>query len=233
MRHPPNLSSVMKRTVSKLGGHARARKQRGRQCPGAIMDESAGGAEPDSGLACDEMSPTPLGYAYLFPSLRYSVVLLALIGASRASGDGKTYLPPPTIRCSDVTSFEEFERMFSPETFRCIPPTRLTYSDMVSVALSDRDGIRGCLERAVAREPERTGIVVLRLIVSPEGVLREVTVQTKAFENSVFVRCISARIRSWKFPSREVSEPVEFALTVQSMQVVPGPQPEESKPNAQ
>jgi hypothetical protein len=70
------------------------------------------------------------------------------------------------------------------------------------VANRNRDGVRRCWDDAVRGHPDLSGRVVIRFVIGPDGTVKSAFAQASDLAGAV-QQCLSAAVRSWRFPKPE------------------------------
>ncbi len=107
-----------------------------------------------------------------------------------------------------------------PARARPAPPPRdepeeekdaLEPSDILAVVVAHRASIVKCVQAEQERDPEVTGVLVMRLSLLPTGAVSSAEGRTKAFEGGPLEACMSEEIQRWTFPRhREAMPPFDF-----------------------
>ncbi len=126
----------------------------------------------------------------------------------RAFGDPKAAqkAPPATDRWSRRTSY--------------IPPApgaalevkdSLRQSDIMEVVMSHRAELARCVNDQHLKEPGVNGKLVMKWVISANGVVIQVWVMSEEFKSTYVAHCIAKLIKTWKFPKARTSgDPVVF-----------------------
>jgi TonB family protein len=88
-------------------------------------------------------------------------------------------------RTSDVSGAAQRNTARSPESLR-------------EVTLRHVPAIKYCYERSLRQNPSLAGKVVVRITVSPDGTVYDVSVISSTLNDEKAEQCILARIRQWK-----------------------------------
>ncbi|MBW1808338.1 MAG: AgmX/PglI C-terminal domain-containing protein [Deltaproteobacteria bacterium] len=68
------------------------------------------------------------------------------------------------------------------------------------VIRSHRDQIKYCYSKELTRHPNLRGKVSIKFTISPKGFVTQATVSSTSLKNSTVERCMTQKIRTWKFP---------------------------------
>jgi outer membrane biosynthesis protein TonB len=68
------------------------------------------------------------------------------------------------------------------------------------VIRSHRDQIKYCYSKELTRYPNLAGKVAVKFTISPKGYVTQATVSQTTLRNAAVERCITQKIRTWKFP---------------------------------
>jgi len=68
------------------------------------------------------------------------------------------------------------------------------------VIRSHRDQIKYCYSKELTRAPNLRGKVAVKFTISPKGYVTQATVSQTTLRNAAVERCITQKIRTWKFP---------------------------------
>jgi FHA domain-containing protein len=68
------------------------------------------------------------------------------------------------------------------------------------VIRSHRDQIKYCYSKELTRHPNLRGKVSIKFTISPKGFVTQATVSATSLKNSTVERCMTQKIRTWKFP---------------------------------
>jgi hypothetical protein len=68
------------------------------------------------------------------------------------------------------------------------------------VIRSHRDQIKYCYSKELTRFPNLRGKVAVKFTISPKGYVTQATVSQTTLRNAAVERCITQKIRTWKFP---------------------------------
>jgi hypothetical protein len=68
------------------------------------------------------------------------------------------------------------------------------------VIRSHRDQIKYCYSRELTRDPNLAGKVAVKFTISPRGYITQAAVSQTSLNNAAVERCITQKIRTWKFP---------------------------------
>jgi len=68
------------------------------------------------------------------------------------------------------------------------------------VIRSHRDQIKYCYSKELTRNPNLRGKVAVKFTISPKGYVQQATVSQTTLRNAAVERCITQKIRTWKFP---------------------------------
>jgi TonB family protein len=93
----------------------------------------------------------------------------------------------------------------------------LDEKDIQEVARAHADEIRSCYQRHAAHQKEATGRVLLSAVVEGSGRVSDVSVEATGVRGTQFPRCVSARVKKWRFretrSSTEIQYPFHFLHT--------------------
>ena len=84
------------------------------------------------------------------------------------------------------------------------PPGRATQLDVKAAAKvigRGQRGITACVSRAMTRGQSMHGELKARITIQPTGRVAGMEVLTAAYKGSEVSRCISSKVRRWRFPS--------------------------------
>jgi hypothetical protein len=65
---------------------------------------------------------------------------------------------------------------------------------------SHRDQIKYCYSKELTRSPNLSGKVGIKFTISPKGYVQQASVSSTTLRNATVERCITQKIRTWKFP---------------------------------
>ncbi|MBN2498841.1 MAG: AgmX/PglI C-terminal domain-containing protein [Deltaproteobacteria bacterium] len=65
---------------------------------------------------------------------------------------------------------------------------------------SHRDQIKYCYSQELTRNPNLSGKVSIKFTISPKGYVQSAKVSSSSLNNATVERCITGKIRTWKFP---------------------------------
>ncbi len=68
------------------------------------------------------------------------------------------------------------------------------------VIRSHRDQIKYCYSKELTRHPNLRGKVSIKFTISPKGFVTQSSVSATSLKNSTVERCMTQKIRTWKFP---------------------------------
>ncbi|MBW2702134.1 MAG: AgmX/PglI C-terminal domain-containing protein [Deltaproteobacteria bacterium] len=76
----------------------------------------------------------------------------------------------------------------------------LSMESIRRVMHSHRDQIEFCYSKELIRNPNLAGKVTIKFTISPKGFVQSATVSATTLKNATVERCMSGKIRNWKFP---------------------------------
>jgi predicted Zn finger-like uncharacterized protein len=94
-------------------------------------------------------------------------------------------------------------------------PAKLSPAQINEAVAGRIDALRTCVTEQKGREPQATGVLKMRWVISGDGGVRDVKTLTDEYANGQFAQCIGGVIRSIKFPrsqttGQEVTFPFQF-----------------------
>lgn len=93
----------------------------------------------------------------------------------------------------------------------CAPRSALGPADIMAVMLSHKDQLASCADLQHRTDSSRTGKLLLTWNVLTSGEVRDVSVVTREFEDTVFAKCTAGVVRTLVFPRhQQEGSPVIF-----------------------
>ncbi len=130
--------------------------------------------------------------------------------------------PPPEPKKKDLLDFEGHDSALDDALGKTssgrsvyVPPARrggssdvpgkLSSGDINAAVAGRIDSLRRCVSEQKARDPEATGTLKMRWMISGDGSVRDVKCLTSEFAQGTFAQCIAGVVRSIKFPRSQTS----------------------------
>ena len=92
----------------------------------------------------------------------------------------------------------------------------LDVSHIKKVLKNSRKMVRHCYERALKRQPELEGQLGVQFTIGSKGRVVKVSVVDDTLQNRRVSRCITGRVRQWRFPSPQDGEVTVYSPFVMS-----------------
>jgi TonB family protein len=81
-------------------------------------------------------------------------------------------------------------------------------TEIARIVRGHRGGVRGCYNRSLLRNPDQSGEVSVRFVISPDGRVTSAKILTRTFHDAEMESCLLERIRAWVFPEQVGCETV-------------------------
>ncbi|MHB8873024.1 MAG: AgmX/PglI C-terminal domain-containing protein [Myxococcaceae bacterium] len=94
------------------------------------------------------------------------------------------------------------------------PPPKNTSSQILGVLNGHNGDFAACVEEQAREQPGVHGVVVMTLVIRPNGTTDQVGVHGSKLRDSVMARCIAERIRTWSFTQHHVANPKPITFPV-------------------
>lgn len=90
-------------------------------------------------------------------------------------------------------------------------PESLGQSDILEVALAHKAALAKCAQEQRAKDPGKSGTLVMRWTIETSGRTSKIGVVTQEFKGTHMAACVGAQIKGWQFPRhKKQGEPVNF-----------------------